>query len=56
MKAALIDRYGSNDAVRLAGVDIPTMGATDLLVRVHAASVNPVDIKTRAGKLTTLLK
>jgi NADPH:quinone reductase-like Zn-dependent oxidoreductase len=56
MKAALIDRYGSNDAVRLADVDIPTMGATDLLVRVHAASVNPVDIKTRAGKLTTLLK
>ena len=28
MRAALIDRYGSNDAVRLADVDIPTMGAT----------------------------
>src|SRR5207247_4547609 len=27
-----------------------------LLVRVHAASVNPVDIKTRDGKLKTLLK
>jgi alcohol dehydrogenase len=25
-------------------------------VRVHAASVNPVDIKTREGKLKTLLK
>jgi NADPH:quinone reductase-like Zn-dependent oxidoreductase len=56
MKAALIDRYGSNDAVSVADIDIPTLGATDLLVRVHAASVNPVDIKTRQGKLKTLLK
>ena len=50
MKAALIDRYGSNVAVSVADIDIPTLGATDLLVRVHAASVNPVDIKTRDGK------
>jgi alcohol dehydrogenase len=56
MKAALINRYGSNDAVSVADIDIPTLGATDLLVRVHAASVNPVDIKTREGKLKTLLK
>src|SRR6266705_2185628 len=56
MKAALMDRYGSNDAVRVADIDIPTLGATDLLVRVHAASVNPVDIKTRDGKLKKLLK
>src|SRR5918995_3866334 len=56
MKAALIDRYGPNDAVRVADIDIPTLGATDLLVGVHAASVNPVDIKTREGKLKTLLK
>jgi NADPH:quinone reductase-like Zn-dependent oxidoreductase len=56
MKAALIDRYGSNDAVSVADIDIPTFGVTDVLVRVHAASVNPVDIKTRDGKLKTLLK
>jgi NADPH:quinone reductase-like Zn-dependent oxidoreductase len=56
MKAALIDRYGSNDVVRVADVDVPPIGATDLLVRVHAASVNPVDIRTREGKLKTLFK
>src|SRR3989454_11789030 len=56
MKAALIDRYGGNDAVSMVDIDIPPLGATDLLVRVHAASVNPVDIKTRDGKLKTLLK
>jgi alcohol dehydrogenase len=56
MKAAVIDRYGGNDAVSVADIAIPTLGATDLLVRVHAARVNPVDIKTRDGKLKTLLK
>ena len=56
MKAALIDRYGTNDAVHVAHVDIPPLRATDLLVRVHAASVNPVDVKTRDGKLKTLFE
>src|SRR5437773_9317553 len=56
MKAALIDRHGSNDVVRVTETEIPTVGATDLLVRVHAASVNPVDSRTRDGKLKTLLK
>jgi NADPH:quinone reductase-like Zn-dependent oxidoreductase len=56
MKAALIDGYGKGDAVRIAEIPVPDVGATDLLVRVHAASVNPVDIKTRDGKLRTLLK
>jgi NADPH:quinone reductase-like Zn-dependent oxidoreductase len=56
MKAALIDRYGRNDVVRVADVPIPSFGAADLLVRVHAASVNPVDLKTRDGKLRPILK
>src|SRR4051812_16328891 len=56
MKAALIHRYGSNDAVRVADIDPPPVGVTDVLVRVHAASVNPVDIRTRDGKLKTLVK
>ncbi|TMH82287.1 MAG: NADP-dependent oxidoreductase [Betaproteobacteria bacterium] len=56
MKAALIHRYGSNDQVCVADISVPVMGAMDLLVRVHAASVNPLDGKTRAGKLKTLLK
>jgi alcohol dehydrogenase len=56
LKAALIDRYGSNDQVHLADVPVPVMGAMDLLVRVHAAGVNPLDVKTRDGKLKMLLK
>src|SRR5438874_4651731 len=56
MKAAFIDRYGSNDRVNVAEIAVPVMGAMDLLVRVHAASVNPLDVKTRDGKLKMLLK
>ena len=56
MKAALIDRYGSNSQVRVADIAVPFIGPLDLLVRVHAASVNPLDVKTRDGKVKILLK
>ena len=56
MKAALIDRYGSNTLVRVADIAVPLTGPLDLLVRVHAASVNPLDVKTRAGKVKILLR
>ncbi|MGH9817720.1 MAG: NADP-dependent oxidoreductase, partial [Candidatus Acidiferrales bacterium] len=56
MKAALIDRYGSNDRVRVADIAVPTLGPTDLLVQVRAASVNPLDTKIRDGQLKVLLK
>jgi alcohol dehydrogenase len=56
MKAAFIDRYGGNDVVKVADIAVPTIGPTDVLVRIHAASVNPLDVKTRAGKLKMLLK
>ena len=56
MKAALIERYGSNDLVKVADIAVPVMGPMDLLVQVKAASVNPVDVKTRAGQLKALLK
>jgi alcohol dehydrogenase len=56
MKAALIDRYGSNDVVNVADIAVPVMGPLDLLVHVHAASVNPVDVRIRNGELKPLLK
>ena len=56
MKAALIDRYGANDQVRIADIGVPPTGPEDLLVRVHAASVNPLDVKIRDGQLKMLLK
>ncbi len=47
MKAPLIDGYGNNDLVRVADIAVPKMGVMDLLVQVHAASVNPLDVPRR---------
>ena len=49
MKAVVIDRYGGNDVVHIRDVSLPAPGRNDVLVRVNAASVNPVDWKIRAG-------
>lgn len=56
MKAALLERYGDNSAIRLADVPVPTISDTEMLVEVRSASVNPLDVKTRAGQLKLVLK
>jgi NADPH:quinone reductase-like Zn-dependent oxidoreductase len=43
MKAILQERFGPPDVLRLADTDRPEPGADDVLVRVHAASINPAD-------------
>jgi NADPH:quinone reductase-like Zn-dependent oxidoreductase len=43
MKAIVQDRYGPSDLLRLEDVDKPTPGDHEVLVRVHAASVNAAD-------------
>ena len=55
MKAVVIDRYGSNEVVRTRDVPTPELRDDDVLVQIHAASVNPVDFKIRAGKLKPIL-
>ena len=44
MKAAICDRYGTPDVVRLEEVETPTPGQGEILVRVQAASVNRADL------------
>jgi NADPH:quinone reductase-like Zn-dependent oxidoreductase len=55
MKAFVVDRYGDADTVRAADVPEPTPGAHDVLVRIRAASVNPVDLKIRNGDFKAVL-
>jgi len=43
MKAILQERFGPPDVLRLADTDRPEPRADDVLVRVHAASINPAD-------------
>ena len=49
MKAVRIKRYGNEEVVELADVERPTPGENQLLVKVRAAAVNPVDWKIRDG-------
>ncbi len=44
-----IHEYGGPDVFRADEVDRPEPGPRDLLVRVHATAVNPVDWKLRSG-------
>ncbi|MDQ0930512.1 NAD(P)-dependent alcohol dehydrogenase [Streptomyces turgidiscabies] len=50
MKAAVHNRYGPPDVVRIAEVDKPSVGEQDVLVRVHATTVNRTDCAYRAAK------
>ncbi|HVI78104.1 MAG TPA: NADP-dependent oxidoreductase [Candidatus Acidoferrum sp.] len=49
MKAVRIERYGNEDVMELAEVERPTPKDNELLVKVTAAAVNPVDWKIRDG-------
>jgi len=40
MKALVQDTYGDADVLRFDDIDVPTVGAGDVLVRVHAAGVD----------------
>jgi len=53
MEAVRIHQFGSPDVLRDEDVDRPEPGAGELLVRVKAASVNPVDTKIRSGSYPT---
>lgn len=49
MKAVRLHQYGEADVLRLEDVPRPDTASGEILVRVHAAGINPVDWKTRAG-------
>lgn len=49
MRAVVFDDAGDADTLRIAEVPTPAPVMSELLVRVVAAGVNPIDAKTRAG-------
>lgn len=49
MRAVSQDALGGPQVLKIIEIDAPEPKATEILVRVHAAGVNPVDWKTRAS-------
>ena len=51
MKRIQFHRYGGPEEMKLENYELPPLGAEEILVRVSAASVNPVDWKIRQGAM-----
>jgi NADPH:quinone reductase-like Zn-dependent oxidoreductase len=50
MKAVRVYSFGGPDVMRVEDLPIPAPGPDEVLIRVEAAGVNPVDYKIRAGE------
>ena len=50
MRAMVVETPGDAEALRAASVPVPSPVMSELLVRVIAAGVNPIDAKTRGGR------
>lgn len=51
MKAAYIESYGKNQTLKIGDFPAPVPSPNDVLVKIHAASVNPIDFKVRDGMI-----
>lgn len=54
MKAAVIYSYGTPDVLRVVDIELPPIKPDQLLVKVYASSINPVEWKMRKGMLKLL--
>ncbi|MFG1661407.1 NADP-dependent oxidoreductase [Micromonospora chersina] len=55
MKAVIVRSFGGPDALEVADLPEPEVGDTQILVRVDAAPVTPVDLDIRSGELADYL-
>lgn len=55
MKAFILDRYGKKSRLRLGEMPEPELREDEVLVKVHAASVNLLDAKIKNGEFKPLL-
>jgi NADPH:quinone reductase-like Zn-dependent oxidoreductase len=55
MKAYAINRYSKEDKLQLVDVAEPLVNEDDVLVQIHATSINQLDVKLKSGEFKLLL-
>jgi len=50
MKAYAINRYSKDDKLQLVDVTEPFVNENDVLVQIHATSINQLDSKLKSGE------
>ena len=55
MKAIVLHEYGGPEQLRYEDSDVPEYGDNEVLVRVRATSINPVDFKIRSGAVRSFM-
>ncbi len=55
MKAFILERYGKKAGLRLGDMPAPELRDDEVLVQVHAASVNVLDAKIKSGEFKLIL-
>ena len=55
MKAQILKSFGGPESFELRDVPTPVPGAGEVLVRVHATSINPLDFQVRRGDYSDLV-
>src|SRR4051812_9292505 len=54
MKAIIIETFGGPEVLKLADIAEPTAGQGEVVVAIHAASINPADCAMRRGARQSL--
>ncbi|MFT3980454.1 MAG: NADP-dependent oxidoreductase [Ferruginibacter sp.] len=55
MKAFILNKYGKNEKLHLAEMPEPVIKENEVLVKVHAAGINQLDIKLKAGAFKMIM-
>jgi len=55
MKAYQVNRYGKNEKLHLSEVAKPVINDNEVLVEIHAASVNQIDAKIKSGEFKMVM-
>ena len=55
MKAVVINEYGDSQVLQIQDVPLPEPDGHDVLIRVFATGINPLDWKVRSGMMKLLM-